>query len=274
MSDLRAFLETIAAQEHPGDNTPRLVMADWLEENGEGDWAELIRLSIVIASSPEKTSPKCVRSKMLAEWCSAPECLQCAPKVRERDLKALVEPRFWQPSPQSTLGHSYTYRPAWDRGLIVSALVPDWNNGNFKHLFSRHPINTLRMYSWRELDYWLPPNPKEILWSLKRLEIPESSRGYVLYSGESVNSFVDYQGIAVRVTDILPGVKASFWDDHPDRHREMEFIVEAAGPITTGDDIASDEDGMAIRARPGDHVIGRALSSVSIAGLYVRVGHA
>jgi len=41
MSDQEGLLRTIAA--HPADNTPRLVFADWCDENGRGEWAELIR---------------------------------------------------------------------------------------------------------------------------------------------------------------------------------------------------------------------------------------
>jgi uncharacterized protein (TIGR02996 family) len=39
-----AFLEAIRAD--PGDDAPRLVFADWLEENGEPDFAEFIRVEI------------------------------------------------------------------------------------------------------------------------------------------------------------------------------------------------------------------------------------
>ncbi len=41
MADRDAFLRTI--RENPHDDGPRLVFADWLEEQGECDYAELIR---------------------------------------------------------------------------------------------------------------------------------------------------------------------------------------------------------------------------------------
>lgn len=31
---------------HPDDDLPRLIAADWLEENGQGEWAEFIRSQI------------------------------------------------------------------------------------------------------------------------------------------------------------------------------------------------------------------------------------
>ena len=45
MSDRDAFLRAIAAD--PADDTVRLAFADWLDEQGEADRAEFIRLQIV-----------------------------------------------------------------------------------------------------------------------------------------------------------------------------------------------------------------------------------
>jgi uncharacterized protein (TIGR02996 family) len=44
MSDGDLLLAAI--REHPEEDTPRLVYADWLEENGQPDRAELIRLGV------------------------------------------------------------------------------------------------------------------------------------------------------------------------------------------------------------------------------------
>ena len=38
-----------AVCESPDDDTPRLVLADWLEENGEPERAEFIRIGVEIA---------------------------------------------------------------------------------------------------------------------------------------------------------------------------------------------------------------------------------
>jgi uncharacterized protein (TIGR02996 family) len=45
MSDADLLLDAIWAS--PGDDTPRLAYADWLEENGHLDYAQFIRLSIL-----------------------------------------------------------------------------------------------------------------------------------------------------------------------------------------------------------------------------------
>ncbi len=50
----KAFLADII--EHPDDDTPRLIFADWLDENGEAERAELIRLQIEASSLAEDNS--------------------------------------------------------------------------------------------------------------------------------------------------------------------------------------------------------------------------
>jgi len=46
-----AFLKAIF--DAPDDDLPRLVFADWLDERGESDWAELIRMQCQIATTLE-----------------------------------------------------------------------------------------------------------------------------------------------------------------------------------------------------------------------------
>jgi uncharacterized protein (TIGR02996 family) len=50
MVDTNAFLATIL--EHPDDDAPRLVFADWLEEQGATDRAEFIRVQMELAHPP------------------------------------------------------------------------------------------------------------------------------------------------------------------------------------------------------------------------------
>src|SRR5437773_1150439 len=49
MTTEKAFLSDAA--EHPEDDAPRLVYADWLDEQGRSDYAELIRVQCRLASS-------------------------------------------------------------------------------------------------------------------------------------------------------------------------------------------------------------------------------
>jgi uncharacterized protein (TIGR02996 family) len=50
MTDAEAIFAGILAD--PNDDMPRLVFADWLEENGQEEWAEFIRVQIEIESVP------------------------------------------------------------------------------------------------------------------------------------------------------------------------------------------------------------------------------
>ena len=47
MTERHAFLLSI--KDNPADDTPRLVYADWLEEHGETERAELVRVQIELA---------------------------------------------------------------------------------------------------------------------------------------------------------------------------------------------------------------------------------
>src|SRR5437588_8349072 len=52
MDHARAFLQDII--EHPEQDAPRLIFADWLEEQGESDRAEFIRLQVRLARLGEE----------------------------------------------------------------------------------------------------------------------------------------------------------------------------------------------------------------------------
>jgi uncharacterized protein (TIGR02996 family) len=52
MDQRQALLQAII--ESPADDLPRLVYADWLEEHGEADRAELIRVQIKLAGFSER----------------------------------------------------------------------------------------------------------------------------------------------------------------------------------------------------------------------------
>jgi uncharacterized protein (TIGR02996 family) len=50
MNQREAFLCDVC--ENPDDDTPRLVFADWLEDNGDPQWAEFIRVQIALSRLP------------------------------------------------------------------------------------------------------------------------------------------------------------------------------------------------------------------------------
>ena len=51
MSTESGFLSEI--RERPGDDAPRLVFADWLDDQGQADRAEFVRAQVRLAALPE-----------------------------------------------------------------------------------------------------------------------------------------------------------------------------------------------------------------------------
>lgn len=63
MSDHDALLAAILA--NPGEDTPRLVFADWLQENGDSDRGEFIRTEVELARTPPTTEDDQRRRRVL-----------------------------------------------------------------------------------------------------------------------------------------------------------------------------------------------------------------
>ncbi|HJZ55950.1 MAG TPA: TIGR02996 domain-containing protein, partial [Gemmataceae bacterium] len=70
MSDEKALL--VAIREHPHEDTPRLVYADWLQENGQPERAEFIRLQRELArldeDDPQFGPKQAAADKLLKKW--------------------------------------------------------------------------------------------------------------------------------------------------------------------------------------------------------------
>lgn len=70
MSDHDALLNAIA--EHPEEDTPRLMYADWLEENGEPERADFVRTQVYLAQPglPSGDKPPLVKQNVhyLTNW--------------------------------------------------------------------------------------------------------------------------------------------------------------------------------------------------------------
>src|SRR5262245_36899597 len=108
-----AFLQDIL--EHPDDDTPRLVYADWLDDHGDPERAEFIRVQCQIA----RLSPDDDRLSGLV----ARECRIYA-----------AHSRHW---------HSFTY-PKFRRGFVEEAtLTTDELRIGLDPLFAAHPLRSL-----------------------------------------------------------------------------------------------------------------------------------
>lgn len=77
MADHAAFLRAIIAA--PDDDLPRLVFSDWLDERGEGDRAEFIRVQCELALTPEPNELTfgCLHNGPCPDECRKAHCVAC-----------------------------------------------------------------------------------------------------------------------------------------------------------------------------------------------------
>jgi uncharacterized protein (TIGR02996 family) len=120
-----ALMQAILAE--PEDEGPRLVYADWLEENGgpqEQARAEFIRVQVELAKTPENTprhKELSAREKALWKAHKAEWLKDLPPHLRKRDLR-------------------------FHRGFLEELSLPPktWAKHGEK-LFGRHPVHRLRL---------------------------------------------------------------------------------------------------------------------------------
>lgn len=164
-SDLEALIRTVIAC--PDDDTPRLVVADWFEEHGEGDRAEFIRVQIELARMSNR--PK-VGWRFLADGTSVEAESRAVrdenpreEKLRRRERELLKKsyakwfniPGPWMPHGQSPAGHASDHPTVYlssadnwhqssaqvRRGWVdtVSCTIADWM-AHGKSILASHPI--------------------------------------------------------------------------------------------------------------------------------------
>ncbi len=141
------FIAAILAR--PGDDTQRLVYADWLQERGQDERAGFIRVQIKVAREPAGRSHRRLRVKG-------------AHRAHTFETIAFAKP--WEVSPGGRFldplvvlcgqcGSSYATSVAWHRGLpaVVGCTERQW------HLYHRHfagPVplvclNRVGAFIWR-----------------------------------------------------------------------------------------------------------------------------
>lgn len=141
-----AFLVDILA--HPEDDTPRLIYADWLEEHGAEERAELIRVQCRLAQQPECLNG---RGTLGLDWC----CRVCDLRRHERRIlsatgtaDAPIVPQAranWAPSLRNILPWdmgSWT----WCRGFVeaVSCTCQGWVRHG-PHLVREYPLTSVKL---------------------------------------------------------------------------------------------------------------------------------
>lgn len=146
-ADREAFLQTIL--EDPDDDTSRLIFADWLEERGESERAELIRVQCELARLPEDNP----RHPHYAEW-----------KAREQALLRAHE-REWA-APLAGLVN----RSEFQRGFIdVVTMEAAAFLAHAEALFRLAPVTHVRMLEGGQLLPQLADCPH--LARLRRLQL-------------------------------------------------------------------------------------------------------
>jgi uncharacterized protein (TIGR02996 family) len=85
-SDFAAFLQAVLAR--PDDDLPRLIFADWLDENGQSERAEFIRIGCELATLPDPHQGIDVRAIAGATGKLACRCRWCALCRRWAELQA------------------------------------------------------------------------------------------------------------------------------------------------------------------------------------------
>lgn len=139
----------------PDDDTPRLILADWFEEHGDGERAEFIRVQCDIAEA--ERSPIADLQTCDDEKCT---CWFMDLRRRERALLAKdgppihgVRSRFRQGKPDEHQAYRWMgvagYAMTWvtfRRGFIdaVECRLEDWLLYG-KELLSEHPVTQIRL---------------------------------------------------------------------------------------------------------------------------------
>lgn len=159
-TDQAAFLKAICAE--PEDDTPRLVYADWLDEQGDADRAEFIRVQCELAHDPG-------REKACRETCQPPDfegCPQRALCRREKELLSEHETEWRGPilgaqrlavDASTWVGYRSVlyFWPAEFRRGFVGAITCSWQDWRTHHaaLLLSAPLTAVRFTTWPELEY-------------------------------------------------------------------------------------------------------------------------
>ncbi len=112
----------------PDDDLPRLIAADWWEENGQGERAEFVRVQIelaIITPKPQTHELLFNGSIRSADWVDC-ECRYCALRLRERELVANADDgREWRDFGSF---HPYAQTVKFVRGFVeeVTMTAAQW----------------------------------------------------------------------------------------------------------------------------------------------------
>ena len=160
MTDGDALLKSILA--HPGEDTPRLVYADWLDEHDSHERAAFIRTQIAIERSDRSNWRPCQPHGTTPGGTACP-CERCVLQRRERVLLELPcrsthgESNWaaWsRPMPLVSRSGLYAEQPfAFRRGFVGELRCPiEGFERTAGILFASHPIESVQLVGRKPLD--------------------------------------------------------------------------------------------------------------------------
>ena len=147
----------------PADDTPRLVYADWLDEHGQADRAEFVRVQCAIAVEFAATTGcvcRAAEDKFHCDWCLAWDQTE---RLRERE-RSLLDSTYHTAHPDlptvmpgwsvfpGTWAAKHHYTPSGSLAVTRRGFVDEirLRQGPFQKLaadiFCRHPITQVSLF--------------------------------------------------------------------------------------------------------------------------------
>lgn len=166
MTAEQAFLQVIG--ENPADDTPRLIFADWLEEHGQPERAEFIRIQCQLARHEAAVR---TRGQGFPAQAMHPDFVLFSRReaLRRRERELLATPAGTRFRPDALYG--FPCEIAFRRGFIASISLPS-------ALFMEHAANIIEAVPMLEEVRLADTLPPEIL---KIASTSNNTTGKIVY---------------------------------------------------------------------------------------------
>jgi uncharacterized protein (TIGR02996 family) len=157
--EYRALLASVLAA--PADDAPRLVLADWLDENGRPERAKLVRAGIAVATAKRPGCCDRVGNTFVTD--PAPKIVPCDCEWADLYRSETEAWAAWDALGELPLPFDFLSRhPAgrydspcfFRRGFIESVTLPaeDWL-AHADRILAEHPVTSVRLTAIPEVEY-------------------------------------------------------------------------------------------------------------------------
>ena len=148
------FIRAVIAR--PDDDAPRLIMADWLDEQGQGERAEFIRVQVALATSTEDATPRPAHVTEL-NWrrTAGMRAERRYQRLRRREQDLLTMYRdaegwsYWTRWAPLVLRYLRGCRWSYRRGFVesVTCTAEDWM-AHADAILAEQPIQEVTLTTW------------------------------------------------------------------------------------------------------------------------------